>query len=101
VFVYRKTPFFSIKADGVYCIWVQVRDENPASADEGTDWWFNSVRTSAEWRRMALPFARFRSDNPKTDGLLDRVRAVVLVLDRGAVPPGTKGTIWLDDLGLY
>ena len=94
---------FSIRADGVYRIWVQVRDENPASADEGTEWWFASVRTSTEWQRVVLPFARLRSINPKTDGRLDldKVRALVFVLDRGAVKPGTRGTIWLDDLGVY
>ena len=51
----------------------------------------------------SLPFARLRSINPKTDGRLDldKVRALVFVLDRGAVKPGTRGTIWLDDLGVY
>jgi hypothetical protein len=94
---------FSIRADGVYRIWVQVRDENPASADEGTEWWFASVRTSTEWQQVALPFARLRSINPRTDGRLDldKVRALVFVLDRGAVKTGTSGVIWLDHLGLY
>jgi hypothetical protein len=94
---------FSIRADGEYRIWVQVRDENPASKDEGTEWWFTSVRTSTEWQRVALPFSRFRSINPATDGRLDldKVRAIVFVLDKGADKPGTAGTIWLDDVGLY
>jgi hypothetical protein len=94
---------FSIRADGEYRIWVQVRDENPASRDEGTEWWFASVRTTREWRRVALPFDRLRSINPNTDGRLDlaKVRAIVFVLDRGAVKVGTAGTIWLDDVGVY
>jgi hypothetical protein len=99
----RRGLVFSIRADGVYRIWVQVRDANPASTDEGTEWWFASVRTSPEWRRVAIPFERLRSINPHTDGRLDldKVRAVVFVLDRGADKPGTQGTIWLDDLGVY
>ena len=99
----RSGLVFSIRADGVYRIWMQVRDENPASSDEGTEWWFASVRTSTEWQRVVLPFARLRSINPRTDGRLDldKVRALVFVLDRGAVKPGTRGTIWLDDLGVY
>lgn len=99
----RSGLVFSIRADGVYRIWVQVRDENPASTDEGTEWWFASVRTTREWRRVALPFARFRSINRNTDGRLDldKVRALVFVLDRGAVKEGTRGTIWLADLGVY
>jgi hypothetical protein len=94
---------FSIRADGAYRIWVQVRDENPASADEGTEWWFASVKTGVEWRGVAVPFSRLRSINPRTDGRvdLDRVRAIVFVLDKGSVKPGTRGSIWIDDVGLY
>jgi len=99
----RRGLVFSIRGDGVYRIWVQVRDENPASADEGTEWWFASVRTAPEWKRVAIPFARLRSINPRTDGRLDldKVRALVFVLDRGVDKPGTQGTIWIDDLGAY
>jgi carbohydrate binding protein with CBM11 domain len=99
----RRGLVFSIKGDGVYRIWVQVRDDNPASKDEGTEWWFASVRTSAEWQRVAVPFERLRSINPNSDGRLDldKVRAIVFVLDKGADKPGTQGTIWLDDLGVY
>jgi len=82
---------------------VQVRDENPASADDGTEWWFASVRTEAEWRRVAVPFATLRSLNPKTDGKLDldKVRQLVFVIDAGAEKPGTQGTVLIDDLSLY
>jgi hypothetical protein len=94
---------FALRADGIYRIWIQVRDRNPASTDEGTEWWFASVRTSTEWRRVAVPFDRLRSINPHTDGHLDldQVRALVFVVDRGAVKAGAAGTIWLDDVGLY
>jgi hypothetical protein len=93
----------SVKADGVYRLWVQVRDRNPASADDGMEWWFTSLRTSTAWRRIAVPFASLRSVNPKTDGRLDldKVAMVVFVLDQGAVKPGAQGRIWLADLGLY
>jgi hypothetical protein len=99
----RSGLVFSIRADGAYRIWVQVRDENPASGEEGTESWFTSVRTSTEWRRVALPFSRFRSLGPASDGRLDldAVRQIVFVLDEAAVKVGTKGTIWLDDLGVY
>ncbi len=98
----RSGLVFSVRADGVYRMWVQVRDEN-AAAEDGTEWWFQSVRTSTEWRRMAVPFARLRSTNARTDGRLDldKVRAIVFIVDRGSVKPGTHGTIWLDDLGVY
>jgi hypothetical protein len=94
---------FSIRGDASYRIWVQVRDENPASADDATEWWFASVKTGPEWRRVAIPFARLRSINPKTDGTLDldKVRALVFVVDKGSVKPGTKGRIWIDDIGVF
>ncbi|HET9317065.1 MAG TPA: hypothetical protein VFQ51_15845, partial [Vicinamibacteria bacterium] len=93
----------ALRGDGVYRIWLQVRDANPASRDGGTEWWFVSLRTSPEWRRVAVPFDRLRSINPNTDGKLDldKVRELVFVLDKGSVKPGTSGTIWVDDLGVY
>ena len=94
---------FAIRGDGGYRLWVQVRDANPASADEGTEWWFASVKTTDAWRRVAVPFASLRSINPKTDGRLDldQVRALVFVLDKGSVKTGVEGRIWIDDVGIY
>ena len=94
---------FRIRADGVYRVWVQVRDANPASIDNGEEWWFASVRTSTDWKPVAVPFARLRTLNKNSDGKvdLDKVRGLVFVLDQAAVKPGTKGTIWVDELGVY
>jgi Carbohydrate binding domain (family 11)/PHP domain len=99
----RSGLVFRIRADGVYRIWVQVRDANPVSADEGTEWWFSSVRTTLQWRRVALPFAEMRSINKASDGHLDldKVKALVFTLDQGAVKAGSSGTIWIDDVALY
>jgi len=94
---------FSIKGDGVYRIWVQARDKNPASSDDGMEFWFASVRTSTEWQRIAVPFSTLRSINKRTDGRLDldKVVSIVFVMDKGADKPGTSGTIWIDDIGIY
>jgi hypothetical protein len=94
---------FRIRGDGEYGLWVQVRDVNPASADEGLEWWLASARTSGEWREVLLPFARFRTINRKTDGRLDpgETRALVFVLDGASVKAGTRGTIWISDVGVY
>jgi hypothetical protein len=99
----RSGLVFWVRSDRPYRVWVQVRDENPASADEGTEWWFGSVRSSQEWRRVTLPFERLRTANPRSDGRLDldKVRQLVFVLDQGAVKPGTAGTIWIAELGAY
>jgi hypothetical protein len=94
---------FRVRADGEYRLWVQVRDLNPASADEGLEWWLASARTSGEWREVRLPFSRFRTINPRTDGRLDpgETRALVFVLDGASVKVGTSGTIWIADVGVY
>jgi hypothetical protein len=99
----RQGLALAVRGDGVYRMWVQVRDANPASPDEGTEWWFASVRTSLEWRRVALPFARLRSIQKNSDGKLDpdKVRALVFLVDAGAMKPGSSGTIWIDELGVY
>ena len=82
----RQGLTLAIRGDGVYRIWVQVRDANPASRDGGTEWWFASLRTSPEWKRVAVPFSRLRSINPNTDGKLhlDQVRELVFVIDKGS-----------------
>ncbi len=94
---------FWIKADGEYRIWVQLRDVNPQSADEGLEWWLASVRTSPDWREAFLPFSRFRTINRRTDGRLDvdQTRAIVFVLDGASVKVGTQGTVWIADPAVY
>ena len=98
----RNGLVFSVRSDDSYRFWVQVRDRNPASP-EGTESWFASVKTSDTWRSVTLPFSRLRSVDPRTDGTLDLadIEAIVFLVDIGAVPPGTEGVIWLDDLGVY
>jgi hypothetical protein len=99
----REGLVFTLKADGIYRFWVQVRDENPASSDDGLEWWFASVRTSREWTRIAIPFSRFRSINKKTDGRLDldKVRQLVFLVDEASMKPMSRGNIWIAEFGAY
>lgn len=93
----------SIKADGVYRLSLVVRDRNPR-ASARTEWWSASIKTSAQWRRVAVPFGNLRSRQPRTtDGQLDldAVEAILLIVDTTAMPPGAAGTLWLDDVGMY
>ena len=94
----------SLRGDGMYRLLLQVRDRNLESRQgEGTEWWFASIKTSTEWRRVTVPFTQFRTTDPGTDGQLDldQVESLVLLVDAGTVPPGTRGTIWFRDLDLY
>lgn len=99
----RKGLSFWLKADGEYRIWFQLRDRNPASDDEGTEAWFASVRTSKEWTLYNIPFSALRSINRKSDGSFDpsKVAHIVFVIDHGAMPFGSSGRIWLDDVAAY
>ncbi len=92
---------FWIRGDGVYRVRVELRDRNPLSGDNGVEFWFASVRTTTAWRRVALPIARFRSINPRSDGRLDldQIREIAFVIDEGTMPLGSHGSIWLDELG--
>ena len=98
----RNGLVFSLRSDDTYRFWVQVRDRNPETL-EGTESWFASVKTGNAWRTVTLPFNQLRSDDPHTDGTLDLadIEAIVFLVDIGAVPPGTEGVIWIDDLGVY
>ncbi len=92
-----------VKGDTDYRFWLQLRDSNPGSADAGLEWWMVSVRASSEWSEVFVPFARFRTLNPKSDGRLDldAVRELVLMLDPATVKPGTSGAIRVSELAVY
>jgi len=93
---------FSVKADGVYRFWVQVRDENPASHDGGTEVVSPLSGRPPSGAALLCPSAGCLPQPEHGWRLdLDRVRALVFVLDRGGVKVGTKGTIWIDALGTY
>ncbi|MEO8500989.1 MAG: CehA/McbA family metallohydrolase [Vicinamibacteria bacterium] len=99
----NKGVSFWLKADSDYRVWFQIRDLNPASADEGTEAWFASVRTSTAWTLYNIPFASLRSINKASDGSFDpgKIAHVVFVIDHGAMPFGSSGKVWIDDLMAY
>ncbi|MEE2638405.1 MAG: CehA/McbA family metallohydrolase [Acidobacteriota bacterium] len=98
----RRGLLLSTRSDRPRRYWVQIRDSNP-DAPEGTETWFVSVKSDQTWRTLAIPFDRFDSVEPVSDHRLDlnAVEAIVLLVDTGAADPGTRGVIWVDDLGLF
>jgi hypothetical protein len=93
---------FSVRSDREYRVWVQVRDDNPRSAD-GTEWWHVSIRSDPEWRRIAVPFEKFRTRDPQSDHRLNRevVRGILFIIDPGVMRPGSRGVLWVDEIGVY
>lgn len=93
----------TLRADGVYRFALVARDANPHGSDDGHESWLASLRTSTAWRRVAVPWTRFRSLDPRSDGRLDlsRLGALGLVIDDLALARGTRGTLFIDDLGTY
>ena len=94
---------FAVRADGEYRLWAQLRAAAATEKDEGSEWWSASVRTSTAWRRVVVPYARLFSLNATPGGHLDldRVRALVFVIDTGAADPGAHGTIWIGQVAAY
>ncbi|MBM63841.1 MAG: hypothetical protein CL484_12920 [Acidobacteria bacterium] len=93
---------FSVKSDRTYRFTLQLRDKN-TRAPEQREIWSASVKSTATWTQVTLPFSRLRSVSPQTDGRFDpdATEAIVFLVDLGGVAPGTAGTIWIDNLGVY
>ena len=101
-FTGRDGLVFSIRSDVPYRVWVQVRDLEPTDP-EGANTWQGSVRSSTTWQDVTVPFAGLRNviDDPLGTLELGDTQAIVFLVDIGAVPPGTAGTIWIDNLRVY
>jgi hypothetical protein len=92
-----------VRGDGEFRMWIQLRDHNAASADNGLEHWYASVRATREWRHVAVPFSRFHSFNPRTDGRLDpgRVKELAFIVDKGTMKTGASARTWIDDVAFY
>ena len=93
---------FSVRSDRTYRFSLQLRDKNTA-APEQREVWSASVKSTTAWTQITLPFSRLRSVSPQTDGRFnpDATAAIVFLVDLGGLDPGTAGTIWIDNLGVY
>lgn len=92
-----------VRGTGSFRTWIQLRDENARSTDDGLEFWYTSVRTTPQWRQVVVPFDRFHSFNPHTDGRLDldKVKQIVFVVDKGTLKTGAASRLELDDVGFY
>jgi hypothetical protein len=92
---------FRVKADGVYRVSFQLRDEHPGASEEATEWWAATFKTGAAAGRekeILIPFSELRSISLSSDGQLDleRIRGIFFVLDAGNTRPGARGSIAIE-----
>ena len=94
---------FDVRADGEYRIWVALWEERPGRSGDEPDWWQTSVRTSSEWRRLAVPFERLHPAGTNVDRELDlgRIVGLVFYIDPTTGDSAREGSVWFDRLGVY
>lgn len=87
---------FRARASGRFRADVQVRTQGP----QGIVTWRRSVLLGPAWRDVYVPFAALRTWDPAgTRPHLARVAGVYVELETLHLPPGSRGTIWIDDWG--
>lgn len=88
---------FRARASALFRADLQVLTAGP----QGLVSWRRSVLMRPDWRDVYVPFAALRTWDrtapPRPD--LTRVVAVAVELEALHLPPGARGTIWLDDWG--
>lgn len=90
---------FRVRADRRFRFDVQVRVAGEA-APGGVRIWRRSVRAEAEWQRIVLPFSTLKTyDRRGGAPALDRTRGIYFHVDEAHLAPGSRGTLWIDDLG--
>jgi hypothetical protein len=96
----RSGLVFGVRADRRFRFDVQLRVEDKA-APGGVRLWRRSVRAEPEARAVAIRFADLKSYD-RAAGRLDlaRVRGIYFHVDEAHLPPGSAGTLWLEDVWL-
>jgi len=90
---------FRVRSDRPLRFDVQVRTTQGDSAG-GVRVWRRSVRSGGEWRWAVVPFASLKTyDGRGGRPDLRHVRGVYLHVDESNLPPASRGTLWIDDLG--
>lgn len=91
---------FRVRGDRRFRFDVQVRVTDQATP-EGVRIWRRSVRTEAQWQNVVLPFATLKTYDRRGGRVaLDRVAGIYFHVDEAQLRPGSKGTLWIDDVGL-
>lgn len=90
---------FRVRADRPTRFDVQVRVTDLVPA--GTRIWRGSVRAQTDWKRVAVPLAGLKTyDRRGGRPDLGQVQGIYFHMDEAMLAPGSRGTLWIDDLGL-
>jgi hypothetical protein len=93
----RSGLVLGVRADRRFRFDVQVRVEDPAAPGR-VHIWRRSVRAEPEARTVSIRFADLKTyDAAAGRPDLARVRGLYLHLDEAHLPPGSAGTLWLED----
>lgn len=70
--------------------------------------WFGNISVTQDWKEMQIPFnslviRKGKAKRHGTDQILDlkNIERINWVVHEMSVPPGTEGTIWLDEVSFY
>lgn len=70
--------------------------------------WFGNISVTQDWKEMQIPFnsliiRKGKAKRLGTDQILDlrNIERMNWVVHEMSVPPGTEGTIWLDEVSFY
>jgi len=94
---------FRTRADAIYRVSLELHDPNPRSSADGMEPWTVSFLTSQDWQEVVVPFDRFRSAGPGSDGLLDLadIGAMLFLFDTWNARPGTAGVIEVEGFSFW
>ena len=97
---------FHIKADKPLTVMFILFDSQNGSAKD--EQWFISISAKESWQQIDVPFAsltlnRRRAKKAGTDEILELrlVESLAWSVNEKFVRPGTKGTVWLDEVRFY
>jgi hypothetical protein len=95
-----RTLTFRVRADRRLRFDVQVRMAREAGAP-GLRIWRRSVRAEREWRRATVALGELKTyDHEGGHPNLKAIRGISFYVDEATLPPGSSGTLWIDDVAL-
>lgn len=99
---YQGISFYA-KGDKPYRVGFQLREEDIGGGEEKIEQWAISVKIRPQWEKKTIFFKDMYlvSKNTNSKRELNKVKGIFFILDQRNTHPGTKGTLWLDEICLF